>query len=69
MNTNHPNTPDARTREQVIADIAQRILSVETLETRSSDRLDFHDVAVWTLREALLAAYEAGAATRTPGGC
>jgi hypothetical protein len=32
------------------------------LETRNSDSLDFHDVAVWTLREALQAAYVAGVA-------
>jgi len=36
------------------------IVGVETLETRRSDRLDFHDVAVWELKAALIAAYEAG---------
>lgn len=40
-------------------DIARKV-GFETLETRKSDSLDFHDVAVWTLRDALLAAYEAG---------
>ena len=34
--------------------------SIETLETRNSDGLDFHDVAVWAIRNALEAAYEAG---------
>ena len=34
--------------------------SVETLETRNSDGLDFHDVAVWQIRTALQAAYDAG---------
>ncbi|MDP1669538.1 DUF6900 domain-containing protein [Phaeovulum sp.] len=34
--------------------------SIETLETRNSDGLDFHDVAVWAIRSALEAAYEAG---------
>ena len=34
--------------------------TIETLETRNSDRLDFHDVAVWAIRAALEAAYEAG---------
>ena len=33
---------------------------LETLETRNLDRLDFHEVSVRTLRDALLAAYEAG---------
>ena len=32
--------------------------SIETLETQNSDRLDFHDVAVWAIREG----YAAGAA-------
>jgi hypothetical protein len=48
------------TREQEIADIARRILKVETLETRNSDALDFHELAVWTIQEALEAAYKAG---------
>lgn len=33
---------------------------IETLETRNSDRLDFHDCAVWAIRSALDAAFEAG---------
>jgi hypothetical protein len=36
--------------------------SIETLETQNSDRLDFHDVAVWAIRAALNEAYAAGAA-------
>ena len=36
------------------------ILDLETLETRNSDRLDFHDLAVWEIRDALQAAYDAG---------
>jgi len=40
--------------------IAREILSVETLETRNSDSLDFSEQAVWTLRRALEAAYQAG---------
>lgn len=34
--------------------------TVETLETRNADGLDFHDVAVWEIRAALQAAYDAG---------
>ena len=34
--------------------------NVETLETRNSDSLDFHDIAVWDLKKALEEAYEAG---------
>jgi len=40
--------------------IAREILDLETLETRKSDSLDFHDMAVWEIRKALEAAYNAG---------
>ncbi len=40
-------------------------LRIETLETRRSDSLDFHDVAVWGLKDALHAAYQAGTNDRT----
>ena len=43
-----------------LAEIAKRVLRVDNLETRNSDRLDFHDLAAWQIREALAAAYEAG---------
>ena len=46
--------------EALILDIATRHFFIETLETQNSDRLDFHDVAVWAMRAALEAAYEAG---------
>lgn len=41
--------------------IARATLGIETLETRGSDRLDFHEVSVASLRAALEAAYRAGA--------
>ena len=40
--------------------IAREIFGVETLETRKSDSLDFYDIAVWSIKEALEAAYQAG---------
>lgn len=46
--------------EARFAQIAKEILDIETLETRNSDSLDFHEVAVWQIREALAAAFEAG---------
>jgi hypothetical protein len=46
--------------EQLLTQIAQNKLGIETLETRKSDGLDFHDVAVWCLRDALEAAFNAG---------
>ena len=46
--------------EQLLTQIAQSKLGIESLETRKSDSLDFHDVAVWFLRDALEAAFNAG---------
>ena len=44
----------------LILEIATRHFFVETLETRNSDQLDFHDVAVCAMRAALEDAFEAG---------
>lgn len=46
--------------DQLLTEIAKTHLDIETLETRKADSLDFHDVAVWGVKEALKAAYEAG---------
>ena len=46
--------------EALILEIATRHFFVETLETRNSNQLDFHDVAVWAMRAALEDAFEAG---------
>jgi len=48
------------TIDQIFTLIAQKHLFIETLETRNSDSLDFHDVAVWAVRDALEAAFKAG---------
>ena len=40
--------------------IARECLLINTLTTRYSDRLDFHDVSVWGVEEALKRAYELG---------
>ncbi|MBW7057587.1 hypothetical protein KY389_12940 [Paracoccus bogoriensis] len=53
-------TDPAASRDAVLLEIARRRLFLETLETRNSDRLAFHDVAVWAIRDALADAYEAG---------
>lgn len=45
---------------EAILDIARKHLGLETLETRNSDSLDFSDQAVWALKAALEAAFEAG---------
>ncbi len=54
------------TRDKYLADLARRILNIQTLEVRNRDRLDFHEVGVWALRQALEMAYEAG---HTKGYC
>ena len=46
--------------DSILSLIAQKHLYIETLESRHSDRLDFHDVAVWGIKEALHAAFMAG---------
>lgn len=45
----------------LIAHLAKKHLRIDTLEEQHSDRLDFHTVAVWELKAALEAAYNAGA--------
>ena len=49
------------TIDQIFAQIAKRHLFIQTLQTRNSDSLDFHEVAVWSVRDALEAAFKAGA--------
>mgnify|MGYP001172812359 CR=1 FL=1 len=51
-------------RDKSLAEIAASHLHLETLETRNSDSLDFHDMAVWSIKAALEAAYEAGRQSR-----
>jgi hypothetical protein len=47
---------------KLLEQIAKEHLFIETLETQNSDRSDFHDVAVWSIKGALEAAYAAGKA-------
>lgn len=66
MNTTTKTKPTAKSpaqqrRDDMLKVIAAKHLSRETLETRNSDSLDFSDQAVWSLKAALEAAYEAGA--------
>lgn len=41
--------------------IAKDILNIDTLDTRHSDSLDFYNVPVWGVEDALRKAYELGA--------
>jgi len=49
-----------KTETDLFEAVAKTILLIDTLETRRSDSLDFHEVAVWGLKDALEAAYLAG---------
>ena len=57
----------AQTLDQQMQQIALDHLFIETLETRNSDRMDFHEVSVWGVKSALMAAYEAGRQAAQPG--
>ncbi|KOF55473.1 hypothetical protein AD428_00480 [Achromobacter sp. DMS1] len=46
--------------DTVLTLIARKHLGIDTLQTRHADSLDFHDVAVWCLKDALEAAFKAG---------
>jgi hypothetical protein len=56
-----PREQDNHLPLDVLSAIARDHLGIPTLETRRSDALDFHDVSVWDVRDALRVAFEAGA--------
>ena len=64
MQTTNKKRPGKKepTVDELLAAIAKEQLRIDTLETRNSDSLDFHDVAVWSVKAALEAAYRAGLA-------
>lgn len=64
MQTTNRKRPSKKepTVDELLSAIAKETLHIETLETRKSDSLDFHDVAVWSVKAALEAAYRAGLA-------
>ncbi|CAB1367228.1 DUF6900 domain-containing protein [Denitratisoma oestradiolicum] len=59
---NKTATRAAQQLDQLLARIVLDHLFIETLKTRNSDSLDFHDVSVWGVKSALMAAYQAGLA-------
>ena len=58
--TDKTAAPTKAPSEALLLEIAAKYFRMETLETRNSDGLDFHDVAVWSIRAALKAAFAAG---------
>lgn len=47
-------------QNRLFTQIAQKHLLIPTLKTQRSDSLDFHEVSVWVVQDALQAAYDAG---------
>lgn len=45
---------------EILENIAKKHLCIETLEVRNSDNLDFYNVSVWSIKEALEEAYIQG---------
>lgn len=55
---------------KLINDIAKKHFSIDTLETRNRDDLDFHNVSVWDIKHALLETYNLGKLQETAlSGC
>jgi hypothetical protein len=51
---------DNHDKHRALEEIAAKILNIPTLDARRSDLLDFHEVAVWSVKEALEAAFALG---------
>ena len=51
---------NAKQLERLLNQIAAEHLHIDTLATRNSDSLDFHEVSVWGFKQALQAAFTAG---------
>jgi hypothetical protein len=55
------NSPEQQNAlNEIFTSIAKENLRIDTLETRNSDSLDFHEVSVGSLKKALLEAYLVG---------
>ena len=48
---------------KILTGIAQKNFNIQTLESRKMDNLDFHQVAVWQIKDALNDAFLAGMQT------
>ncbi len=57
---------ETKTLEQIAEEVAQKFLDIPTLKTQNSDRLDFHENAVWCIKSALLEMYRLGQQNPTP---
>ena len=60
MTNNTTNQRDPHDRDNMLEAIAREALGIRTLKTRKSDHLDFHELAVWSIKTALRKAFSAG---------
>ena len=56
--------PESDGVDAQVSDIAKKVLKIGSLVTQNSDDLDFHDVSVWAIKEALIKAYHLGAGSQ-----
>ncbi len=62
--TTQTDGPDDATLDAGMAVLAQVHLGIETLKERRMDSLDFHEVGVWQVKDALRAAFLLGRASK-----
>jgi hypothetical protein len=48
------------TKAQIENIVFNCFTSIDSIENQNSDRLDFHDVAIWEIKEAIETAYRLG---------
>jgi hypothetical protein len=62
MSTTKPSLDEVTKQQDLDAAMeqARTALGLDTLETRKRDALDFHDLAVWSIRDLVRRAFEAG---------
>jgi hypothetical protein len=49
-----------RTKQETVQYLCDHVFGNYTLETQNSDEKDFHNVAVWTIKEGIEKAYDFG---------
>ena len=59
--------PTSTATEPVLLEIARNHFFIETFKTQNSDWLDFHEVSIRSIRQALEAAFAAGQAAAKQG--
>ena len=64
MNEKKHTRQDQNAIEDQFQKIAQTILDIPTLEYRNLDELDFHELSVGQIKDALWAAYAFGRSTK-----